>query len=77
MTDQEAVPGSSDEVAKKVQGFGPLTVPFLDWYWPPEITTSFQENLQAGVLGQKTAEEAGKDIQATWEKVQAAGFKFL
>jgi raffinose/stachyose/melibiose transport system substrate-binding protein len=73
----KAVPGSSDEVAKKVQGFGSLTVPFLDWYWPPEITTSFQENLQAGILGQKTAEEAGTDIQATWEKVQAAGFKFL
>jgi raffinose/stachyose/melibiose transport system substrate-binding protein len=49
---------------------------YLDWYWPPQITRAFQENIQAGVGGQKTAEQAAKDIQAVFDKLVADGYKY-
>jgi raffinose/stachyose/melibiose transport system substrate-binding protein len=52
-----------------------LTI-YLDWNWPPQITRAFQENLQAGVGGQKTADQAAKDIQAVFDKLVADGYKY-
>lgn len=49
---------------------------YLDWYWPPQITRAFQENLQAGVGGQKTAEQAARDIQAVFDKMVSEGYQY-
>jgi raffinose/stachyose/melibiose transport system substrate-binding protein len=49
---------------------------YLDWYWPPQITRAFQENIQAGVGGEKTADQAAKDIQAVFDKLVTAGYKY-
>lgn len=49
---------------------------YLDWYWPPQITRAFQENIQAGVGGQKTPEQAAKDIQTVFDKLVADGYKY-
>ena len=52
-----------------------LTI-YLDWTWPPQITRAFQENIQAGVGGQKTPDQAAKDIQAVFDKLVADGYKY-
>jgi raffinose/stachyose/melibiose transport system substrate-binding protein len=49
---------------------------YLDWYWPPEITRSFQENQQAVVTGTKTPEEAAASIQAEMDQLFADGYVF-
>jgi raffinose/stachyose/melibiose transport system substrate-binding protein len=49
---------------------------YLDWYWPPEITRAFQENIQAGVGAQKTADQAAKDIQTVFDKLVTEGYKY-
>jgi ABC-type glycerol-3-phosphate transport system substrate-binding protein len=54
----------------------PTTVTFLDWYWPPEITKAFQENIQAVIGGQKEPEAAMQDIQKTFDDLVAKGYNF-
>lgn len=49
---------------------------YLDWYWPPEITTAFQKGIQSGVTGDKTAKQVAADIQALWEKLLKAGYTY-
>jgi raffinose/stachyose/melibiose transport system substrate-binding protein len=49
---------------------------YLDWYWPPEITRSFQENQQAIVAGTKTPTEAAESIQGVLDELYADGYKF-
>lgn len=75
-TNKNATP-SDDPVAIK---FGNELVDqlqiYLDWYWPPQITRAFQENIQAGVGGQKTADQAAKDIQVVFDKLVADGYKY-
>ncbi|MFC5452431.1 extracellular solute-binding protein [Paenibacillus aestuarii] len=52
------------------------TVTFLDWYWPPEITKAFQQNIQAVVGGQKEPEAAMQEIQKTFDDLVAKGYNF-
>jgi raffinose/stachyose/melibiose transport system substrate-binding protein len=54
----------------------PQTVTFLDWYWPPEITKAFQQNIQAVVGGQEEPEAAMQDIQKTFDDLVAKGYNF-
>jgi raffinose/stachyose/melibiose transport system substrate-binding protein len=49
---------------------------YLDWFYPPEITKTLQEGLQAGVVGRTTAEALGKNLQATLDRLVAGGYKF-
>ena len=49
---------------------------YLDWYWPPQITRAFQENIQAGVGGEKSADQAAKDIQTVFDKLVTDGYKY-
>jgi raffinose/stachyose/melibiose transport system substrate-binding protein len=67
---------SDDPIAGKLAGMVDHLTIYLDWYWPPEITRAFQENLQAGVGGQKTGLDAAKDIQAAFDKLVAGGYKY-
>jgi raffinose/stachyose/melibiose transport system substrate-binding protein len=49
---------------------------YLDWYWPPEITRSFQENQQAIVAGAKTPDQAAEAIQKTLDELYQDGYQF-
>lgn len=68
--------GSDDPAAKEAAKYIDRMTVYLDWYWPPEITAAFQQGIQAGVAGTKTAEQVAVDIQKTWEKVQQGGWTF-
>jgi raffinose/stachyose/melibiose transport system substrate-binding protein len=54
----------------------PQTVTFLDWYYPPEVTKGFQDNLQAVVGGQKEPVKALEDIQKIFDDLVAGGYLF-
>ena len=41
------------------------------------MTNAFRVSLQAGILGQKTPEQAAKDVQATYDKLVAGGYKWV
>ncbi len=49
---------------------------YLDWFWPPEITRSFQENQQAIVAGTKNPDEAAQSIQKALDGLYTDGYKF-
>jgi raffinose/stachyose/melibiose transport system substrate-binding protein len=68
--------GSTDPAALQEKKLLDQLTTYLDWYWPPEITSAFQQGIQAGVAKQKTAQEVAQDIQATWQKVRSSGYKF-
>jgi raffinose/stachyose/melibiose transport system substrate-binding protein len=69
--------GSDDPVAPKLAGMLDNFRLYLDWFWPPELTNTFRVTLQAGILGQKTPEQAAKDVQATFDKLVAGGYKWV
>jgi raffinose/stachyose/melibiose transport system substrate-binding protein len=64
-------------VVEKLVGLSPNLVTYLDWDWPPEITRSFQEGIQGGVVGQMSATDAAASAQRTLDKLVANGYKFL
>ena len=49
---------------------------YLDWFWPPEVTQAFQQGIQAGVAGQKSAQQVARDIQAVFDRLRKQGYKF-
>ncbi len=51
-------------------------VTYLDWFYPPEITTALQEGLQSGLAGRITAEALSKNLQALLERLSSTGFHF-
>ncbi len=51
-------------------------VTYLDWFYPPEITKTLQEGLQAGLAGRTTADRLGKDLQGQLDRLYAGGYKF-
>ena len=55
----------------------PNQITYLDWYWPPEITRSFQENQQALVAGDLNPEQAAEAIQATLDDLYLDGYEFV
>ena len=54
----------------------PTTVTFLDWIWPPEVVTAFQNEIQAVVGGQTTAQEAMDRIQNVLDDLFEGGYTF-
>jgi raffinose/stachyose/melibiose transport system substrate-binding protein len=68
--------GSTDPAALQEKKLLDQLTTYLDWYWPPEITSAFQQGIQAGIAKTKTAQEVAQDIQATWQKVRSSGYKF-
>src|SRR5271165_6018072 len=51
-------------------------VTYLDWFYPPEITTALQEGLQAGLAGRITAEALAKNLQAVLDRLSGGGYHF-
>ena len=69
---------SDDPLAiKYAQDCAPLTIVYEDWLWPPEITRSFQENLQAIVAGTVTPEQAAQMNQNALDELYAEGYEFV
>jgi raffinose/stachyose/melibiose transport system substrate-binding protein len=54
----------------------PVTVTFLDWYWPKEVTEEFQTEIQAVVGQMIPAKDAMAKIQAAFDKLKAGGYDF-
>lgn len=52
------------------------TFSFLDWIYPPEITTKLQEVLQSLTGQQITSEEAGAQMQEVMDELLADGYEF-
>jgi raffinose/stachyose/melibiose transport system substrate-binding protein len=43
---------------------------YLDWYWPPEVTTAFQQNIQGIVAGVKTPSQAAQSVQQVLDQLR-------
>jgi ABC-type glycerol-3-phosphate transport system substrate-binding protein len=69
--------GGDDPLTPKLVGMLDNFRLYLDWFWPPELTNTFRQALQAGVMGQKTPEQAAKDVQTTFDKLVADGYKYV
>ena len=54
----------------------PNQITYLDWFWPPEITRSFQEQQQGIVAGSTSAEDAASAIQDTLNDLYNDDYKF-
>jgi raffinose/stachyose/melibiose transport system substrate-binding protein len=54
----------------------PNQITYLDWFWPPEITRTFQEQQQGIVAGSTSAEDAASAIQDTLDELYADGYTF-
>jgi raffinose/stachyose/melibiose transport system substrate-binding protein len=68
---------STDALAPKLQKeIMPTTVTFLDWIWAPEVTKAFQQDIQAVVGQQMSAEDAMKDVQKVFDGIVANGYNF-
>jgi raffinose/stachyose/melibiose transport system substrate-binding protein len=71
------VTASTDEIAVKyAKVCADNQTTYLDWFWPPEITRSFQENQQALVAGSKKPDQAAADIQKALDALYKTGYKF-
>ncbi len=68
--------GSSDPVAVVEKSLLPNLTIYLDWYWPPQITTAFQQGIQAGITGNQTAKQVAANIQLVMDGLVAGGYKF-
>ena len=69
--------GGDDPLAIKYGSeCAPNQFTYLDWFWPPEITRSFQENQQAIVSGDKNPQEAAEAIQKVMDQLVADGYTF-
>ncbi len=71
------VQASDDPLAIKYeQECAPNQFTYLDWFWPPEITRSFQENQQAIVTGDKNPQQAAEAIQKVMDQLFVDGYTF-
>jgi raffinose/stachyose/melibiose transport system substrate-binding protein len=51
-------------------------VTYLDWFYPPEVTTALQQGLQSGVAGRITAEALSKNLQVVLDRLSNGGYHF-
>ena len=73
----KGVKATEDPLARKYAAdCAPNQIVYLDWYWPPEITSAFQENQQALVAGDKNPEQAAQDIQGVLDDMYKDGYEF-
>jgi raffinose/stachyose/melibiose transport system substrate-binding protein len=71
------VKASSDPLAVKyAQTCAPNQTTYLDWYWPPEITKAFQENIQSLVTGTGKPDTAAQKIEKVMEGLRQDGYTF-
>ncbi len=71
------VQATSDSLALKyAQTCAPNQITYLDWYWPPEITNAFQQNIQTLVAGTNKPEAAAQAIQQVMDGLRQDGYTF-
>jgi raffinose/stachyose/melibiose transport system substrate-binding protein len=68
--------GTTDPVGLAEKALLPNMTIYLDWYWPPQITTAFQQGIQAGVTGIQSAAQVAANIQLVMDGLRAGGYKF-
>ncbi|GLV53996.1 solute-binding protein [Dictyobacter sp. S3.2.2.5] len=61
---------------KYAQTCAPNQITYLDWYWPPEITTAFQQNIQTMISGSGNPTSAAQAVQRTMDQVRQDGYTF-
>ncbi len=54
----------------------PTVVTFLDWYWPPEVTKVFAEELQAVMAQKDTPEAAMEKVQKAFDDLVVKGYSY-
>jgi raffinose/stachyose/melibiose transport system substrate-binding protein len=59
-----------------VQDFVPKTFTFLDWYWPSDVTTVFQNGIQAVVAGQQQPDQLAKAAEDALAQAKSGGWAF-
>jgi raffinose/stachyose/melibiose transport system substrate-binding protein len=71
------VKASDDPLAVKyADGCAPNQTTYLDWYWPPEITAAFQQNIQGLVTGTLKPNAAAQAIEKVMDGLRADGYTF-
>jgi raffinose/stachyose/melibiose transport system substrate-binding protein len=74
-TSHRGVPGAQDPVSLTLRSFLPA-VKFLDWMWPLELGDTVQRQLQDMMGGTITPLQAAKAMQAKYDSMVAAGFRY-
>lgn len=71
------VQASTDPLSLKYAHLcAPIQNIYLDWYWPPEITQAFQQNIQGLVAGTLKPDAAAQKIQQTMDGLRQDGYTF-
>jgi ABC-type glycerol-3-phosphate transport system substrate-binding protein len=71
------VQASNDPLAVKyAKECAPIQNTYLDWYWPPEITRAFQENIQSLITGSQKPDTAAQKIQKVMDGLRQDGYTF-
>lgn len=74
-TSHKGVAGANDAVSKDLQSYLPADK-FLDWVWPRELTETIQREVQSMMGGTITPEQAAANMQAKYDSMVAAGYKY-
>jgi raffinose/stachyose/melibiose transport system substrate-binding protein len=67
---------SSPLQTQLINDYVPQTFTFLDWYWPKEVTSAFQNGIQAVVAGRQTPEQAAKAVQDAFDQAKQGGWSY-
>ncbi|MCL2472730.1 MAG: extracellular solute-binding protein [Treponema sp.] len=72
------IPANADPIVINaiIPTLAPSTVTFLDWYWPAEVVTAFQDQIQAVTGGQTTSANAMAAIQKVFDDLVKNGYQF-
>jgi len=72
------IPANADPITVNaiIPTLAPTTVTFLDWVWPAEVVTAFQDQIQAVTGGQTTSVNAMAAIQKVFDDIVKNGYKF-
>jgi raffinose/stachyose/melibiose transport system substrate-binding protein len=65
-------PGAN-AVERMLSSYLPHTFTFLDWYWPPAVTTAMQHDIQAVTGGAMSPVAALKQVQHIFVNVEKSG----
>src|SRR5580698_1125757 len=74
-TSHRDVPGAADPVSETLRTYLPA-VKFLDWMWPLELADTIQREVQDMMGGTITPEQAATRMQAKYDGMVAAGFRY-
>jgi raffinose/stachyose/melibiose transport system substrate-binding protein len=62
--------------AQLAQKLVPTESTFLDWYWPKQVTSAVQQDMDGVVDGSMSPAAASADLQSAYQAAKTAGYKF-